>query len=449
MSNKKKKLVLPAEYAWVDLSDELYENTLRKILNTNKNLYINGAGGVGKSVMIEIAYNLLKGTTMVLASTGIAAANLADKHIPATTIHRGLRIPPLNIFDTNSAPDKETVSMLTKIDTIIVEEISMVSASLFDQMMKVINAANKWRLKEIRLLLFGDVLQFAPVVSRNDATLEKYYRNKYNGNIYFFNSIAFTAKKFETVNLERVYRQASEVMQENLMKIRLNIADDDALDFFNQKVMNLREFMKSHKNYLVIATTKARESELNEKYGIPDRNASHRTFRADIVGNFKRSELPMVEDEVTIYVGQQIMCLCNDFKAGYQNGTLARVEVLFEDTVIARKSNGEQIKISINSWDQYEYKYNEETDEVETSISGSFKQIGCKPAFAVTFHKAQGMTLEAVYLDLESWWVPKSGVYVGLSRCKSIEGIGLSRKITYNDISVEPEAIDFFISCGE
>lgn len=447
--NKKKTLLLPARYAWVDLSDDLYADTLRKILNTKKNLYINGAGGVGKSVMIELAYNLLAGNTMVLASTGIAAANLADKRIPAVTIHRGLRIPPLNIFDSTSLPDKEVVSTLTKIDTIIIEEVSMVSASLFDQIMRVVNEANRWRTTDIRMLLFGDILQFAPVVARNDATLEKYYRNKYDGNIYFFNSIGFAGKRFETVNLERVYRQESESMQENLMKIRLDIAEDDTLEFFNRQVQPLKKFMETHKNYLVISTTKRREAELNDKFGVPDRNAQHHTFFAEITGTFKRNELAIVEDEVTIYVGQQIMCLCNNTNEGYQNGTLAKVEAVNADCVIARKSNGEQIRIETNSWDQYEYKYNEETDEVEISVAGSLKQIGCKPAFAVTFHKAQGMTLEAVYLDLESWWVPKSGVYVGLSRCKTLEGIGLSRAITHEDISVEPEAIDFFISNGE
>ena len=436
-------------YSWVDLSDPLYENTLEKILYTKKNLYINGAGGVGKSVMIELAYNLLKGNVMVLASTGIASANLADKKIPAVTIHRGLRIPPLNIFDSNKEPDKEVVSMLTRIDTVIIEEVSMVSASLFDQIMKVIHEADRWRSVPIRLLLFGDILQFAPVVQRDDPVLEKYYKNKYDGNIYFFNSVGFKKGKFETINLERIYRQSSEQMQENLMKVRLNIEDESTLDFFNSKVTDLSSFMKEHKNYLVISTTKKREQELNERYGIPDKNAPHQYFKAEVSGQFKRSELNVVEDEVVIYVGQQIICLCNNSNAGYQNGTLAKVEAVAPEFVIARKSNGEQIKIEINTWDQYEYKYNEETDEVETSISGSFKQIGCKPAFAITFHKAQGMTLEAVYLDLQSWWVPKSGVYVGLSRCKSIDGIGLSRKITYDDISVESEAMDFFLDNGE
>ena len=316
-------------------------------------------------------------------------------------------------------------------------------------MMRVINEANRWRLSEIRILLFGDILQFAPVVPRNDLTIEKYYKNKYDGNIYFFNSISFAKKKFETINLERIYRQESESMQENLMKIRLNIEDDDTLNYFNKRISTLKNFMDSHKNYLVISTTKKREQFLNDRFGVPDKNAPHKFFKAEVTGKFKRNELAVVEDEVTIYVGQQVMCLCNNLKAGYQNGTLAKVEALSEDSVIARKSNGEQIVIEINSWDQYEYKYNEEADEVEVTVSGSLKQIGCKPAFAVTFHKAQGMTLEAVYLDLESWWVPKSGVYVGLSRCKSLEGIGISREITHEDISVESEAMDFFLENGE
>lgn len=440
-----KKINLPAKYNWVDLSDDLYRETLNKVLNTKKNLYINGAGGVGKSVMIELAYNLLKGNTMVLASTGIAAANLSDKHIPTVTIHRGLRIQPLNIFDSNERPNTEVVNLLTKIDTIIIEEVSMVSASLFDQIIKIIHEAEKYRFNEIRLLLFGDILQFAPVIPKDDETIAKYFKNKYDGKIYFFNSLAFSKKHFEIINLERIYRQESESLQENLMKIRLNIEDDYTLDYFNSRVCSLEDFKKSHKNGLVICTTKKRELYLNEKYGIPDRNSKHKLFKSEIIGTFKRNELNTVDDEIVIYVGQQIICLCNNTNEGYQNGTLAVVEDVSDNCVIARKSTGQQIKIDIHSWDQYEYKYNEETDEVETSVSGSFKQIGCKPAFAITFHKAQGMTLESIYLDLQSWWVPKSGVYVGLSRCKTLHGIGISREITHEDVSVESEAMDFFL----
>lgn len=449
MAKYKKSINLPKKYKWVDLSDNLYRSTLDKVLNTNKNLYINGAGGVGKSVMIELAYNLLKGNTLVLASTGIAAANLADKKIPAVTIHSGLRIPPLHVFDSNIKVDKEVVSLLLKINTIIIEEVSMISAALFDQVARVIGEANKWRSIPIRILMFGDILQFAPVVQRNDETIKRYYFNKYNGNIYFFNSLSFNKLKFETINLERIYRQESESLQENLMKIRLSVQDDSTLDYFNQRVMSLNDFTNTHKNFLVISTTKKREQYLNDTFGIPNKSAIHKTFKAKREGEFNKNELSTVDDEITIYVGQQIMCLCNNFEKGYQNGTLAKVTDIFEDKVVAIKSNYETITIGINKWEQFGYNYNEETDEVEASVIGTYSQIGCKPAFAVTFHKAQGMTLESIYLDLESFWVPTSAIYVGLSRCKTLEGIGISRKITDADIKIEPEAIDFFLDQGE
>ena len=445
---KKNKLQLPPKYNWVDLSDDLYYDTLDKVLHTHKNLYINGAGGVGKSVMIDLAYNLLDGNTMVLASTGIAAANLAEKHIPAVTIHRGLRIPPLAIFDSSTAVDKEVISTLIKIDTVIIEEISMVSASLFDHIVRIIRYAERWRTREIRLLLFGDILQFAPVIG-SEPTVLKYYQNKYDGNIYFFNSNEFVRRRIETINLERVYRQKSEDMQDNLMRIRLNIPEDSTFDFFNSRVQPLAEFMKTHENCLVITTTKKREQLLNEEYGIPDKNAPHRMFKAEITGDFKRSELSVVEDETTVYVGQQVMCLCNDPDKKFQNGTLGKVKEIFEDSVIIVKNDGRQVVVGINRWDQYAYCYDEEKDVVEAKIVGSLKQIGCKPAFAVTFHKAQGMTLDSIYLDLQSWWMPKSGMYVGLSRCKTLEGIGMSRPIAKNDVSVESEAIDFYIKNGE
>lgn len=94
--------------------------------------------------------------------------------------------------------------------------------------------------------------------------------------------------------------------------------------------------------------------------------------------------------------------------------------------------------------------YNEETCNIEPKETGTLAMIGCKPAKAVTIHKAQGLTLDNVYLYMEgSHWMPDSGVYLALSRCKTLGGIGLSRKLTDDMIHINGDALDFLIKEDE
>jgi hypothetical protein len=73
---------------------------------------------------------------------------------------------------------------------------------------------------------------------------------------------------------------------------------------------------------------------------------------------------------------------------------------------------------------------------------GVFNQIGCKPASALTVWKTQGQTLDNAYIDLEKW-TPEASCYVALSRLKSLDGLGLKRKISARDIKVSKESLDF------
>ena len=85
--------------------------------------------------------------------------------------------------------------------------------------------------------------------------------------------------------------------------------------------------------------------------------------------------------------------------------------------------------------------------------------IACKCAYAVTFHKAQGLTLDALYIDLGRDgadggldiddgfglpFIPDSGIYLALSRAKRLEGIGLSAPVDAQMIHVNSYARLYF-----
>lgn len=433
---------LPAGYSWVDLEDEDFNNTLSEIIYGENNLHLNGAGGTGKSTMIELAYKMMKDKKiLVLSSTGISSSSINDKGLSCSTIHSGLGIPVLNWY-SKRVPIKQTVvEALADFDVIFFDEISMVSSNLFDQIGRIVRKAEIKKRGKIRLVCFGDILQLSPVVSFNDRDLKRNFESEYEGKVFFFNSFEYEKRNFKLINLDNIYRQESESLQNILNSIRLNIASKQQMKIINSQKVDIETFIDENPYRMILATTRQRVDELNEEYGIPY-GQKKITYRGRIENNFKLKDCPLIKEEVTIYKGQQVMCVKNMPDDGYQNGTLGTVIDLDNKSVTIMKPNGNTAIVSMCKWIQSELAVNKE-GEGYLKKSGSYTQIGCMPALAVTFHKAQSLTLDAVYLDLSSRFIPDSGIYLALSRCKTLEGIGLSRKIRGADIHLNDEAYDF------
>lgn len=438
---------LPSDLNWVITSDPEFNQALDYIVHTSYNLFINGPAGTGKSVLIKLAFRLLSGSIMVLGSTGVSASRLTDEGVPASTIHCGLKIKPLDIFSKAYNPsdknDVEGRNILAGTDIVIIEEVGMISASLFDHIGALIERAERKRRKPIRVICFGDVLQLPPVV-KSSPEIRKYYKDRYRENIFFFNSDFYKLHKFIYVSLNTIYRQSDDSFQNILNRIRLDITEQKDLDNLNKNVIPLDEYKEKFPLSLILAPTVSAVRMLNQKYGIPKGAKKSMTYMAVSIGKFDWSDAGIVEPTVTIWEGQQVMCIHNE-KGSFQNGTLCKVIQVFSDCIVAEKSNGVQILIKKHKWSQYEYEYNPITGKVEAKEIGAVVQIGCKPAAASTIHKAQGLTLESVYLYLQDGWIPPSGVYLGLSRCKTKENIGLSRRLFMKDISVLEEPMDFVI----
>lgn len=434
---------LPARYDWVKTDDPQFRGALDAILNSRFNLFINGPAGVGKSVMIELAYNLLKGNTIVLGSTGVSSARLSEKGVPSSTIHRGLSIKAQDIFGVNTYINDKAIATLEKVDTVIIEEVSMVSASLFEHIMRIARRAERRKVKPIRFIMFGDILQLSPVVRMSDINVRNYYNDRYDGNIFFFSTKDYRARGFECINLDTIYRQKDEGFQGLLNRIRVDFIESDDLALLNKQVIPFDRFRKEHEMYLILSPRVETVKLLNEQYGIPKRVTKKARYIADVRGSFDWKEAGTVEPYYEIYEGQQVMCIANDRDMMYQNGTLGVVTHLGLDSVIIRKENGEHCTVRMHTWPQYEYKYDPEKETVEAVEVGTCTQIGCKPSVAVTIHKSQGLTLDSVYLMLEGNWVPDSGIYVALSRCRTLEGIGLNRPIYPADIHILDEPFQF------
>lgn len=140
------------------------------------------------------------------------------------------------------------------------------------------------------------------------------------------------------------------------------------------------------------------------------------------------------------------MFVKNDNEGRYYNGTMGSVLSLGDDYVevkIDGKNNS--VYVEKQRWDKIIYKVNKKTKEIITEICGSYIQIPLRLAWAVTIHKSQGLTFDNVIIDADKAFA-SGQVYVALSRCRTLDGIILTSKISSRIIKSDPEVAKYMNS---
>ena len=148
MSYKTKKAM-----DWVELTDE-FNNVLYKIFNTNENFFITGKAGTGKSTLLQYLYNTTDKKCVLLAPTGRASLNIGGQ-----TMHSFFQLDwgvlQASNYDNKFIPDVQNV------DTIIIDEISMVRADILDSIDHILKNTMRSNLPfgGKQVIFFGDPYQ--------------------------------------------------------------------------------------------------------------------------------------------------------------------------------------------------------------------------------------------------------------------------------------------------
>lgn len=415
------------------------------IETTNTNLFLTGKAGTGKTTFLRRLRKESSKRVVVLAPTGIAAINAEG-----VTIHSFFQLPfapyiPEANYKLSSAQfrfSKEKIRLLRSIDTLIIDEISMVRADLLDA---VDNVLRRYRRSNapfggVQLLLIGDLGQLAPVAKEEKWTmLSQYYDTP-----YFFSSVALRKSQFVMIELTHVYRQTDAHFLELLNRVRDNRADQAVLRMLNSRyIPNFRP--RKEEGYIRLTTHNAQAQRINdsELAALPEREYH---YEARITGKFPDMLFP-TERTLTLKKGAQVMFVKNDSSAAkrYYNGMIGRITDIDGDGFsVVPKGSDVEIEVEPEEWCNSRYVLNKETREITEEVDGVFKQFPVKAAWAITVHKSQGLTFDKAIIDAQFAFT-HGQTYVALSRCRTLDGLVLSAPLSESAI-IRDGAIDAFIA---
>ena len=410
------------------------ELALQFIEKTDRNLFITGKAGTGKTTFLhKIKSESLK-RMVIVAPTGVAAINAKG-----VTIHSFFQMPfgpilPNQIANTSNAQrkfSKTKIDIIKSLDLVIIDEISMVRADLLDgidQVMRRYKNRNKV-FGGAQILMIGDLQQLSPVVRPNEwSLLQQYYKT-----VYFFSSKAYQEANVVSIELKHIYRQKNEDFITILNEIR-----NDKLSVKSAEILNSRynpTFQpKKEDGYITLTTHNNRANLINESELNKLKNKSY-FFKAVVSGKFNENSFPNSE-KLELKVGAQVMFIKNDSspEKRYFNGKIGVVTAISKENVTVHCGDEvDEIITEKEEWNNINYSINEETKEIKEDITGSFSQIPLRLAWAITIHKSQGLTFEKAIIDAEASFA-HGQTYVAMSRCTSLEGLVLKTPITSNAI---------------
>lgn len=422
---------------------------LDDVVYKKKNVFLTGGGGVGKSHVVKVISQLLewKGVNYALtATTGVAAVTVGG-----CTIHSysGLGTGTASVQTYVKRLSQEPyATKWNKLQLLIIDEISMLHPDFFrklDTCVSEVRGRPRQRFGGLQVLLVGDFFQLPPVWKANDGDAD---------NQFVFETRVWRDSITTVHHLETIFRQQNDSrFQELLLKLRHAELTAEDMTYLKSlsRPLNLPNGIKPTRLY----STNKVVDEMNQRmmnnlggnvasYDISVRYVEKVKSGLPITGTeqTRRNKLKQTArqqcpagDVVKLKLGAQVMLTYNlDVAAGLCNGSRGVVMSMEGGYPVVQFVSGPKVKVTPHAWtyrDPDEYK-----NYVEMT------QIPLRLAWAITIHRSQSMTLDALECDLGNCFTPGQA-YVALSRGRSLDTVCI-KNIKDDSIFTHPKVVEFY-----
>ena len=392
-------------------------------VKNGENVFLSGSSGTGKSYtclsIIEWARQQHK-YIGVTSSTGTSAILINGK-----TIHSFLGIGlakkiAADLFTRTYRTNKKTIQRLLDLELLIIDEISMISAELLEKISQYLSIIrdDTTPFGGIQVVLVGDFAQLRSVEGD-----------------YCFKADVWKRANIITVDLEKSMRQKDDKeFQDMLEELRWGRCTKDIL----RKLKSLKntEFPEGIVPTILYAVNKdvdtINDHEMKKLLDAGATSCSYKSIysRNHNVENWAKSlKLP---ETIKLCVGAQVLLTMNvDLDRGLANGSRGVVVGLNHNSVVVRFVSG-----LVTTIDNYTYK-----DDADESMWMVFMPL--KLAWAITIHRSQGATLDAVVLDLGDSVFTYGMAYVALSRVRNLQSVKII-DVKAKSFRTHPDVMTFY-----
>lgn len=408
--------------------------------NENRSVFLTGVAGCGKSTLLRHWLSELsdreRAKVACLAPTGIAAVNVRGQ-----TVHSFFGLRPGVIDPNQHLASRAAMERLSAVDTIVIDEVSMVAADVFTAMDISLRSAQRGDGKflpfgGVRLVMVGDLHQLPPVVPGD---MRVWYKRTFNSpEGWFFHAPIFRELSPAVFNLTRSYRQRDDDGFVELLN-RLREDDTSAIAEINAATP---AGSTAPSTAPILAPRNKTVSEYNQKK-LDALKSPVFDIEADIEGDVKPSMMPAAK-VLQLAEGARIMTIRNG--DSYVNGSLGFVRGVDGEVIHIELDDGEEVGLKPATWEITKYKAS--GGGLESSVVGTVKQYPLKLAWALTVHKSQGQGFPHALLDTDGGMFAAGQLYVALSRIESLRGVYLRRQLTRTDLRVSKHVVKFLREHG-
>lgn len=404
--------------------------------NEDSNIFCTGEGGTGKSWLLSNIVNTFRTSekykersVAITASTGLAAFNISG-----ITLHSfaGVQIIENDINEMIKRSRRgQSYANWIDTDILIIDEISMISATFFDNLSLVAKDLRKSDkpFGGIRLIMFGDFLQLPPV-SKNNTKINK-----------VFEGIAWRSMSVKCFLLTEIIRQSDVTFKNILSSFRVGICNNDA-DAYMKKLSRNLEYNDDIKPVKLFPLRNSVEDYNKQKLDLI-KSQSH-TYHAIDYGDHNILKQCIAPKSITLKTGAQVMIIRNLSGGIAVNGSLGTItgfEYSMNNkmlhpivSLITGSGTNTSITIDLHSW--------------ESVMPNGYKVIARRTqipvilAWATTIHKSQGQTIPRLSIDLDGVF-EYGQAYVALSRAVDSSNLQVEN-FTKGKIKADPESVKFY-----